>query len=78
MPHQAVIEVQQAERYLLRVEQRAHFSAEADCIANKNPFPSQSLIRQLRLFLDDDGLLRVQGRAQNANEPYGSQHPKYC
>lgn len=68
-------EVQQAERYLLRVEQRTHFSIEADCVATSKPFPAQSPIGQLRLFFDDDGLLRVRGRAENAEDSYCSRHP---
>lgn len=68
-------EVQQAERYLLRIEQRTHFSAEADCVATLKPFPAQSPIGELRLFFGDDGLLRVQGRAENADDSYCSRHP---
>lgn len=68
-------EIQQAECYLIRVEQRAHFGNEANCVANENPIPSQSPVGQLRLFLDNNGLLRVQGKVQITDDSYGSRHP---
>ncbi|XP_077547596.1 uncharacterized protein LOC144159783 [Haemaphysalis longicornis] len=67
-------EVQHAEHYLIRVEQQLHFDVEVKCIATKKPLPSHSKIKELRLLVDDDGLLRVQGRVL-ASDTYGAQVP---
>lgn len=68
-------EFQQSERYLLRVDQRTHFTIEADCFSTLKLFPAQSLIGQLRLFFYDDGLLKNQGTADNADHAYCSRPP---
>ncbi|XP_077536014.1 uncharacterized protein LOC144148339 [Haemaphysalis longicornis] len=67
-------EVQNAEHYLIRVEQQLHFDVEVKCIATKKPLPSHSKIKELRLLVDDDGLLRVRGRVL-ASDTYGAQVP---
>ncbi|XP_037505893.1 uncharacterized protein LOC119382253 [Rhipicephalus sanguineus] len=67
-------ELQEAEMYLIRAEQKIHFRDEMTHLSENKPVKSLSQVRHLRLLLDNGGLIRVQGRALSQSENYGAQN----
>lgn len=68
-------EINEAELYWLRQEQREHLSREIRSTQENTRLPRDSPLRELSLFIDSDGLLRVKGRLQHSLKPYGERHP---
>lgn len=68
-------EIQQAEKYWIKLTQSMSFSKEMDNLLKNTGVDKQSKIITLRPFLDDVGLLRVGGRLQEANWSYSQKHP---
>lgn len=64
-----------AEIVVLRLVQKLSFPQEYDSIENNRLLPRNSKILQLSPFLDSDGLMRVQGRLQNASVNQSQKHP---
>ena len=58
----------------VKIIQAQAYSVELDALRQNHPLPSNSSILSLRPFLDDNGLLRVGGRLQNAPLPYSAKH----
>ncbi|XP_078051828.1 uncharacterized protein LOC144477974, partial [Augochlora pura] len=55
--------------------QRMHFAEEYRCLKNHRGIPAKSDLRSLNPFLDDQGILRVGGRLENATLPWETKHP---
>lgn len=60
---------------LIRLAQQVSFPNEVLCLNNKKPLPHKSNLISLNPFIDDQGLVRVGGRINNANYPYDKKHP---
>ncbi|XP_048481754.1 uncharacterized protein LOC119693943 [Plutella xylostella] len=54
--------MRKAETLVLRKSQQDAFGQEIECLRNNKPLPSNSRLIKLTSYLDDDGLLRVEGR----------------
>ncbi|XP_075170474.1 uncharacterized protein LOC142242837 [Haematobia irritans] len=59
-------ELQVAEKILLQGAQKQVFKAEIECLKNNKEIPRNSSIYKLCPFLDDKGILRLNGRIGNA------------
>ena len=68
-------ELQEAQRRLVRLEQKGFFAPELSCHRAKRPIPSKSRVLRLNPILDEDGILRVGGRLQHSLLPYSHKHP---
>jgi len=60
---------------LLRSIQQVNLAKEYGSLSQGKPFPLESKLVSLRPILGSDGLLRVDGRHQNANMDYDTRHP---
>ena len=65
-------ELKNAENMWLRLAQHEHHSDVYQALTSDRP---HSLISQLNLFIDEDGLIRCRGRLQNASLCYESKYP---
>ncbi|CAG9113265.1 unnamed protein product [Plutella xylostella] len=54
--------MRKAETLVIRKSQQDAFGQEIECLRNNKPLPSNSRLMKLTPYLDDDGLLRVEGR----------------
>lgn len=70
-----VDEIRMAEKGLIKQCQQENFYQEIRDLLSKNPISNKSKLKSLNVFLDQDGLLRVGGRLENANIPYSMKHP---
>jgi hypothetical protein len=69
------VEIQTATNRLVAVTQQQHFAKEINqCLKTKVLSPSSKLCG-LRPFVDENNILRVGGRLEAADIPYGSKHP---
>lgn len=67
-----------AENCWLKEVQQRHFSKEIECCNGSDwpkILPKGSKLVGLSPFVDGDGLLRCNGRLENANIPFGTSHP---
>lgn len=72
----STLELNRAEKYLIRLQQALSFPEEIKNLLNKKPLPIRSKIRTLQPFLDEDNLLRVGGRAEHdPTLSYDEKHP---
>lgn len=62
-------------RYWIRREQQRYFSMEIDCCRANKGLPRHSKLYNFGAVLDDDGILRVDGRLNHAPLPYDTRHP---
>ncbi|XP_055715003.1 uncharacterized protein LOC129809212 [Phlebotomus papatasi] len=71
-------ELKYAETLLIRWDQEEHLSPVFAAIKTKsiNSDPKLRFIRQLRPFVDDDGVIRIGGRLENSPESYDMRHPR--
>ncbi|XP_006817251.1 uncharacterized protein LOC102807024 [Saccoglossus kowalevskii] len=67
-------EINDAEHRWLKAVQHIHYSDEI-LYLQRQAKQVGPLCNQLKLFLDDDGILRAGGRLQNTSLPYDSIHP---
>ncbi|BES89486.1 Hypothetical protein NTJ_02294 [Nesidiocoris tenuis] len=67
-------EFREAEVTLLRMVQSQSFSDEMKQLSKSEPLQRKNKISNLCPFLDDEGLIRVGGRIQNAPVPYDQKH----
>ena len=58
-------EIIEAEKFILKQEQKEHFSEEISHLSKQSPIPKGSKVRRLDLILDEHGLLRVGTRLTN-------------
>jgi hypothetical protein len=71
-----VEEIQEAEYYWIRHVQRNGFESELRAVKSGQQIPRQSPIRSLNPVLDDNGILRMKGRLQWAEQlPYATRNP---
>ena len=69
-------ELKQAEKQLIQYTQVTEFSKEYKALSRGKPLPSDSKLLGLHPRLDDDGLMRSDGRLKNAKFlSYDVQHP---
>ena len=55
--------------------QNQHFASEIRAISNNNPVGRSSPLRTLNPFMDEEGILRVSGRLNNAPITWDAKHP---
>ena len=55
--------------------QREVYPFEVNALSKNKPFPKGSSLYKLDPFLDEQGLLRIKGRLENADLTYESKHP---
>ena len=70
-----VNDLNQAELLLIRLSQSASFSEEIKALMTSSALPKKSRLKQLVPFLDEDGILRVEGRIDEAPISYDAKHP---
>lgn len=68
-------EILRALKFVVRVIQREFFASEYNRIREGKPISSTSQLRKLRPFMDEDNILRVGGRLEQADLPYDGRHP---
>lgn len=69
-------ELEQGLRLAVRVVQAQNFHAEYQLLKTGNPISRRSKMVQLAPFIDDDGILRVGGRLENAPDlSFDERHP---
>ncbi|XP_069105120.1 uncharacterized protein [Argopecten irradians] len=61
--------------FILKVVQEEHYSNELECFRTGHPFDKNSSIRNLNPYIDNDGLLRVEGRLINSGEGVNMKNP---
>ncbi|KRY46954.1 hypothetical protein T03_15529 [Trichinella britovi] len=69
------LELQIAENYWIRKDQRECFANEIQQLLNLKRITSNSLLIHLNPFLDENGLMRINGRLQNSILPETTKHP---
>ena len=60
---------------LTRVDQEHHFAIDIRFLRKYKPVPAVSNLATLTPFIDDSGMLRVDGRIQHASLPEDTKHP---
>lgn len=68
-------ELDVAQTTLLRYTQNMHFTDEYEKLANNESIPKTSKLISLNPYLDQDRMLRVGGRLENADIPLSARHP---
>ena len=71
----SLLELDQAERRLLLMVQRCHFPAELKSLSSTGKVNRDSKLYNLGVFLGDDNLIRVRGRATLSTVDYCVKHP---
>ena len=71
----SLLELDQAEERLMLMVQRYHFSAELKSLSSTGKVNRDSKLYNLGVFLDDDSLIRVRGRATLSIVDYRVKHP---
>nr|XP_012135024.1 PREDICTED: uncharacterized protein LOC105661809 [Megachile rotundata] len=71
----SVIELQEAQKILIRVVQKTAFSSEFLSLNKNQSMQKQSPLQALAPFLDETGIIRVGGRLSNALIKYSKRHP---
>ncbi|XP_049873640.1 uncharacterized protein LOC126372107 [Pectinophora gossypiella] len=66
-------ELKNTENKIFNIVQNSYFVHEIHCIKNKHPIGSH--LKSLTPFLDNNKVLRVSGRLQNASIPYSQKYP---
>ncbi|KRY43585.1 hypothetical protein T03_6748, partial [Trichinella britovi] len=70
-----LVELQIAENYWIRKAQRECFANEIQQLLNGKRITSDSQLIHLDPFLDENGLVRINGRLQNSTLPEMTKHP---
>lgn len=68
-------ELYHATRVLLKSAQGDAFAAELKHFTKGKPIQPESCLRNLNLFLDSEGIIRVGGRLRNSNNQFNEKHP---
>ena len=71
----SLLELDTAQRRIVQLIQRKHFSKEAESLAAAQRVPRDSRLFKLDVFLDQQGILRVGGRVRHGPLEYGLKHP---
>ncbi|XP_061170566.1 uncharacterized protein LOC133179906 [Saccostrea echinata] len=67
--------IKQAENQIVRAVQRDMYPRETEALMEGRPIPRTSSILKLAPFIDDQVIIRVGGRLQTSDLPYGEKHP---
>eukprot|EP00795_Rhopilema_esculentum_P014094 gene14094-5082_t len=70
----SVEELQEAEEWLSKQEQKKYYQRELQDLSNKKPLSKKSSIYDLSPFIDEAGLIRVGGRLRRASLEYVCRH----
>ncbi|XP_043485239.1 uncharacterized protein LOC122513069 [Leptopilina heterotoma] len=70
-----VKEMRESKQFLIRTIQNQYYCREIQDLKGGRQVKSSSTIKSLNPFLDQDGVLRVSGRLNNAPIEYDAQHP---
>lgn len=62
-------------RFWLRMVQRQEYGREIRALEQKEPVEANSKVADLCPFLDDDGIMRLRGRLENAELTFDQKHP---
>ncbi|VEN41764.1 unnamed protein product [Callosobruchus maculatus] len=73
--HLKSAELEDAEKYWIMTTQQRYFSVELASLKNEKQVDSSSNILTLNPFLDDDGIIRLGGRLQEASLSYKTKYP---
>ncbi|XP_032396233.1 uncharacterized protein LOC116704734 [Etheostoma spectabile] len=73
--HSSVKEREDAQCIIIKDLQRQVYPEEIKLLVKEAQLPSQSKLRLMDVFLDQDGLLKVGGRLKNASLPALQKHP---
>ncbi|XP_054717268.1 uncharacterized protein LOC129226664 [Uloborus diversus] len=68
-------EMKAARNILVKIVQKQEFSTEYIHLENKKPLPANSKLLSLKPFINDDGVIRVGGRLENAPFSNERNHP---
>ncbi|GFV62820.1 integrase catalytic domain-containing protein [Trichonephila clavipes] len=68
-------ELKKAEQLLLKLVQKEDFKVEMNGIQNSAMVPSNSRVKTLNPFIDNEGILRVGGRLRNSDINYNQKFP---
>ncbi|XP_064479062.1 uncharacterized protein LOC135392275 [Ornithodoros turicata] len=69
-------EIEKAEVHWITTVQRMTFQHELSCIEKGSKLPSNSPLRDLTPFIDNDGIIRAGGRLQFSRGTYDERHPR--
>ncbi|XP_064480512.1 uncharacterized protein LOC135394016 [Ornithodoros turicata] len=69
-------EIEKAEVHWITTVQRMTFQHELSCIEKGSKIPSNSPLRDLTPFIDNDGIIRAGGRLQFSHGTYDERHPR--
>lgn len=70
-----VAELDQSLKFIVKIIQRQSFQQEFSLLFSNKHIHSNSSIKNLNPFLDDDEIIRVGGRLQNSDLSFESKHP---
>ena len=65
----------EARNLLLKATQQITYRQEISYLKNSDKFKKPAIVRQLKLYLDDEDLLRCRGRLQYTDLPYDAKFP---
>ena len=68
-------EMLEARNLLLKATQQITYRQEISYLKNSDKFKKPAIVRQLKLYLDDEDLLRCRGRLQYTDLPYDAKFP---
>ena len=68
-------EMLEARNLLLKATQQITYKQEISYLKNSDKFKKPAIVRQLKLYLDDEDLLRCRGRLQYTDLPYDAKFP---
>ena len=68
-------DLKSARQQLLHLTQEFYFPAETEALQKNRAIPAKSTIGHLNPFLDEHGLIRLQGRLRNSDMPTSSKQP---
>ena len=68
-------DLKSARRQLLRLTQEFYFPAETEALQKNRAIPAKTTIGHLNPFLDEHGLIRLQGRLHNSDMPPSAKQP---
>lgn len=71
----STVEIANAKKVWIRYEQEKTYSLEIRLIKQNRNLPARSTILSLNPILDEDKILRVQGRLENSLLPFTKKHP---
>ena len=70
----SVVELDNAKGKMFHQVQRDMYPLEIKALLSDKPLPKGSKLSSLDPFLDDEGLLRIKGRLENAELSFSSKH----